>query len=89
MTLPLIYALENVRSGKKANILRLIRHHNKNSQKVRDVIRFVKEAGGIQYSTQKMNEYINKALDILNKFPESEAKSSLQKLALYTASRVK
>ena len=89
LTLPLIYALENVSFGQKISILRLIKHHNKNSQKVRDVIRFVKETGGIEYSVQKMNEYKNKALDILDEFPESEARLSLQKLALYTTDRVK
>ncbi|MCK4698731.1 MAG: polyprenyl synthetase family protein, partial [Bacteroidales bacterium] len=89
LTLPLIYALENAGFGQKISILRLIKHHNKNSQKVRDVIRFVKETGGIEYSVQKMNEYKNKALDILDEFPESEARFSLQKLALYSTSRVK
>ena len=88
LTLPLIYSLENASPGQKTSILRLIRHHNKNSQKVRDVIRFVKETGGIEYSEQRMNEYKNKALDILNEFPESDSRLSLQKLALYTASRV-
>jgi octaprenyl-diphosphate synthase len=89
LTLPLIYALENASFGQKISILRLIKHHNKNSRKVKDVIRFVKETGGIEYSVQKMNEYKNKALDILDEFPESEARSSLQKLALYTTGRVK
>jgi len=88
LTLPLIYSLENASPGQKTSILHLIRHHNKNSQKVRDVIRFVKETGGIEYSEQKMNDYKNKALGILDEFPESEARLSLQKLALYTASRV-
>jgi len=88
LTLPLIYSLENASPGQKTSILRLIRHHNKNSQKVRDVIRFVKETGGIEYSEQRMNEYKNKALDILNEFPESDSRLSLQKLAMYTASRV-
>ena len=89
LTLPLIYALKNSGAGQKATILRLIKHHNKNSQKVRDVIRFVKEKGGIEYSVQKMNEYKDRALDILNEFPENEARLSLKKLALYTASRDK
>ena len=89
LTLPLIYSLENTSFGQKTSILRLIRHHNKNSQKVGDVIRFVKETGGIDYSVKKMNEYKNKALDILNQFPESEPRLSLHKLALYTTSRVK
>jgi octaprenyl-diphosphate synthase len=89
LTLPLIHALKNTNPAQRRKILRIIRHHNKKSARVNEVIRFVRNNKGMEYSKEKMNEYINKALDILNKFPESEAKSSLQKLALYTASRVK
>ena len=89
LTLPLIHALKNTNPSQRRKILRLVRHHNKKSDRVNEVIRFVRNNKGMEYSKEKMNEYINKALDILNKFPESEARSSLQKLALYTASRVK
>jgi len=89
LTLPLIHALKNTNPAQRRKILRIIRHHNKKSARVNEVIRFVRDNNGMEYSKEKMNEYKNKALDVLNIFPESEAKSSLQKLALYTASRVK
>ncbi|MBE9511031.1 MAG: polyprenyl synthetase family protein [Bacteroidetes bacterium] len=89
LTLPLIHALKNTNPAQRRKILRLVRHHNKKTSKVNEVIRFVRDNKGMEYSKEKMNEYKNKALDILNEFPESEARSSLQKLALYTASRVK
>ena len=89
LTLPLIHALKNTNPSQRMKILRIIRHHNKKSARVNEVIRFVRDNNGMEYSKEKMNEYKNKALDILNEFPESEARSSLQKLALYTTSRVK
>lgn len=89
LTLPLIYSLQNSGSGQKSSILRLIKHHNNNSRKVKDIIRFVKETGGIEYSLGKMNEYKDRALKILEEFPESEVRTSLQKLALYTVNRGK
>ena len=89
LTLPLIHALKNTNPAQRRKILGLVRHHNKKSAKVNEVIRFVRDNKGMEYSKEKMNEYKNKALDILNIFPESEARSSLQKLALYTVSRVK
>ena len=89
LTLPLIHALKNTNPAQRSKILRLVRHHNKKTSRVNEVIRFVRDNKGMEYSKEKMNEYKNKALDILNEFPESEAKSSLQKLALYTTSRIK
>ncbi|MBA7586047.1 All-trans-nonaprenyl-diphosphate synthase (geranyl-diphosphate specific) [subsurface metagenome] len=89
LTLPLIHALKNTNPAQRSKILRLVRHHNKKTSRVNEVIRFVRDNKGMEYSKEKMNEYKNKALDILNEFPESEARSSLQKLALYTASRIK
>ncbi|MCD6565770.1 MAG: polyprenyl synthetase family protein [Bacteroidales bacterium] len=88
LTLPLIHALKNTNPAQRKKILRLVRHNNKKTSRVNEVIRFVRDNKGMEYSKEKMNEYKNKALDILNAFPESEARSSLQKLALYTTSRV-
>jgi len=89
LTLPLIHALKNTNPSQRRNILRLVRHHNKKSAKVNEVIRFVRDNKGMEYSKEKMHEYKNKALVILNKFPESEARYSLQKLTLYTINRIK
>ncbi len=43
--------------------------------------------GGIDYATQKMNEYKNKAGEILDTFPENEARVALHKLSDFTISR--
>jgi len=74
LTLPLIHALKNTNPSQRRKILRLVRHHNKKSARVNEVIRFVKDNKGMEYSKEKMNEYKNKALDILNTFPESKSK---------------
>ena len=52
-----------------------------------DVIDFVIKSGGIQYTEKKMNEYKNKALEILNTFPESDSKKALAGLVRYTTER--
>jgi octaprenyl-diphosphate synthase len=51
------------------------------------VIDFVIENGGIDYSVTKMNEYRDRALEILNTFPDNEAKQSLIDLVHFTTSR--
>jgi octaprenyl-diphosphate synthase len=89
LTLPLIYILREVTEKERRWALEIVRKHNKNSEKVNELISFVKEKGGIEYTRDKMIEYKQKALDILNDFPSSEAKEALVNLVDYTISRNK
>ena len=89
LTLPLIYTLRNCNAQEKKYILRTIKKHNKNSEKVNELIQFVKEKGGIEYTRNKMMEYKEKALQSIANFPDSEAKNSLTDLVEYTISRTK
>ena len=89
LTLPVIYALENSTNSEKRKIINIIKNHNKETKKVREVIAFAVENNGLEYSTQKMNEYKNKAIEILKEFPDSEAKESLIKLSEFVTERNK
>ncbi|HYX05661.1 MAG TPA: polyprenyl synthetase family protein, partial [Bacteroidales bacterium] len=60
-TLPLIYALANTNTLQRRKIISTIRLHHKNKKKVEEVIEFVKSSGGIDFATEKMNEYKQKA----------------------------
>jgi len=88
-TLPLIYALANTNTLQRRKIISTIRLHHKNKKKVEEVIEFVKSSGGIDFATEKMNEYKQKALDILASFPENDARNSLKNLVDYTTKRKK
>lgn len=87
MTLPLIYALNNASSSDKRRIINMVKNHNTDPAKVAEVIDFVIKSGGIQYAENKMNEYKNEALSILNSFPESQSKTSLAELVRFTTER--
>jgi octaprenyl-diphosphate synthase len=87
MTLPLIYALEVCPSGEKKKIISIIKHHNRNADKVDEVIAFVKNYGGLVFAEKKMEEYKMKALEKLDSFEDSESKKSLISLLEYTISR--
>ncbi|MCK5823472.1 MAG: polyprenyl synthetase family protein [Bacteroidales bacterium] len=89
MTLPLIYALNVASEKERKSILRIVKRHNSNPKKVDEVVQFVHKNGGIDYATSVMESYKQKALDILEKFPENEAKNSLRELVLYTTKRKK
>ncbi|MBN2773217.1 MAG: polyprenyl synthetase family protein [Prolixibacteraceae bacterium] len=89
ITLPLLYVLKNSDSTEKRRILHLIKRKNKNSATVRELVQLVVDKGGVEHATQKMNEFINKAITALNQFPESEAKSALIELMNYITTRKK
>jgi octaprenyl-diphosphate synthase len=89
MTLPLIYALNNASRNDKKWMIKVVKRYNENNEKVRELMAKVKALGGIQYTQQKMHEYRDKALKILEDFPASESKTSLINLINYTIERVK
>jgi octaprenyl-diphosphate synthase len=89
LTLPLIHSLYNTNYQERRRILNFVQHHNRNSRKIHEVIRFVKENDGIKYSTIKMQEFRNKALNILSEFSDNEAKTSLENFVNYTTLRNK
>lgn len=89
MTLPLIFALNKADRSEKRRIINIIKNHNEEPEEVQKVIQFVTTSGGLEYATEKMNEYKNKALQILDEFPESAAKASLIQLVNFTVERTK
>ncbi|WP_130307537.1 polyprenyl synthetase family protein [Ancylomarina subtilis] len=89
LTLPLISVLRNCTPKEKRWALRSLRKHNKNKDKVQELIAFVKEKGGIEYTRDKMFEYKTKAEAILTTFPDSEIKNAMLALVHYTIDREK
>jgi octaprenyl-diphosphate synthase len=89
ITLPLIYALENSANSKKRHILNIIKNKKKTKAEINEVISFVSDNGGMEYAELKMNQYRDKALAILDSYPETEVKDSLKDFVHYTTSRKK
>ncbi|NQW76811.1 MAG: polyprenyl synthetase family protein [Cytophagales bacterium] len=89
MTLPLIYALQNTTRSTKKHIIQLIKNESENPKKVREVIDFVKSTGGLQYANKRMNDYAQEAKELLQQFPESNYRKSLEDLISYTIERNK
>ena len=89
ITLPLIHALEKASIVRKRYILKIIGNRKKTRSDIEEVIRFVSESGGIEYAALKMEQYRDKALAILDTYPESDVKKSLKEFVDYTVSRNK
>ncbi|MFA6084190.1 polyprenyl synthetase family protein [Mucilaginibacter sp.] len=89
VTLPLIYALNNSESSEKKRMINMVKNHNDDPQKITEIINFVKEKGGLQYSDTQMKTYTDAAFEILNTFPAGEARTGLEQLVRFTTERNK
>jgi octaprenyl-diphosphate synthase len=89
ITLPLIYALNKASSSEKRRIINLVKNHNEESDKVSEVIDFVRNSGGLDYARSRMEAYQQEAFSILNDLPEHNSRNSLQQLVRFTTERKK
>ena len=87
LTLPLIYTLNNCDNATKKEITYIIKNKNTEMKEVKKVAEIVTRSGGIQYATDKMNEYFNKSKEILYQFPENESRNGLEQLVNYVIER--
>ena len=87
MTLPLIYVLNNCSKKDKRWVINSIKNHNKDRKRVNQVIDFVKQNGGLDYAVSKMKSFQEEALVLLNGFPKSEYRDSLELMVNYVIER--
>ena len=89
ITLPLIYVLNSASADEKRQILKIVKRKNHRKDKVFELIKLVKERGGLEYANQKMYEYRDLALAKINELPEGEAREALSNLIDYIITRKK
>jgi octaprenyl-diphosphate synthase len=89
LTLPLIYSIEQTTYLKKKHILGIVKNKKKTKAEINEVISFVAENGGMEYAELRMNQYRDKALAILDSYPDSEIRDSMKAFVLFTTSRKK
>ena len=89
MTLPLIHVLNNCTEKEKNWLINSIKNHNRDKKRVKEVIAFVKQNGGLEYAVTKMKAYQMEALQMLQQYPESEYRASLELMVNYVIERKK
>lgn len=87
LTLPLIYTLNNSSKSKKRWLINCIKNHNNDKKVVKEVINYVKESGGIEYTVLKLKSFQKAAIDALNDYPDNQFKQSLIELVNYVIER--
>ena len=89
ITLPLIHALREAGPLERRHIIRIIRRKKKGRKEIGEVIAFVKNHKGLEYAETKMREYSDRAMKILEAYPDSETKSALIEFVIFSTLRKK
>ena len=89
ITLPLIHAKSKMSRIQKRKLNKLLNKNKKNKKTLLSIRELITEAGGIQYSIDKMEEYSDLALEAISNYPKSPIKVSLIDLVSYNGSRIK
>ncbi|HEV8508226.1 MAG TPA: polyprenyl synthetase family protein [Chitinophagaceae bacterium] len=87
LTLPLIYTLNNSDKKTRRKIIFIIKNENNDKEKIRYVIEKVIESGGISYTMKKMNEFKQKAIEVLHQFPDNPYRKGLEDLVDFVTER--
>ncbi|MCE2705757.1 MAG: polyprenyl synthetase family protein [Proteobacteria bacterium] len=86
VTLPLIYLLEHGVPDVKLVIIEAI--NNPTATDINLITNIVKNSNAIKYCSDMANDYVSKALNLLNIFPDSAYKSAMQELAKLSVDRI-
>lgn len=89
MTLPIIYTLNNCEKDLRKKIIYAIKNKSNDKDTIHFVVEQVKIHGGIDYATQVMLSYQEKAINLLSDIPDSAAKKAMTELVSLTTKRKK
>jgi len=89
MTLPLIHVLNKVDKKQRNWLIDSVKRYNTDKKRVKEVIQFVKDQGGLEYAERQMIHYKDAALELLSKYPDNEYKEALANLVTYVVDRKK
>ncbi len=64
-----------------------VKNHNNDRKRVKELIEFINEQGGIEYANQAMLRFRQQAWDILDTFPDNVGKEGLRELVDYITER--
>ncbi len=86
ITLPLIYSLKKVSKSEADKIRQMIKKNN-GKDDTRQIIKFVRDNGGIEYALKTAHDFSEKAKESLKIFPDSQAKIALEGLVNFVIDR--
>ena len=89
ITLPLLCALQSVDDERNRAVRTMVRDIHSRPELLGQVREFVADCGGVDMAEECLDEMVQKASEALSPLPDSDARTLLQELADYTASRTR
>ncbi len=89
ITLPFIAAINASSLLEQRKMRWLFRKKGKSASDVEHIREFVKQKGGLDYATKKMEEHAGKALILLNEFPDSDTRDKFSEFIRFVIYRKK
>jgi len=89
ITLPLLHVIKKASGKDKKWIYATISKYNHDKNRVAELVKYVRDNGGIEYTKSVMESYVDKAQELLSSFTDSEAKDAFIRLSNYIADRKK
>ncbi|MDR1761563.1 MAG: polyprenyl synthetase family protein [Bacteroidales bacterium] len=80
MTLPLLYTLQQLDAKHERQLRKALHSHNNKHENLEKIAHTIIQNGGLEYSTQKLNELCNKALELCKTFPANQYNKALCEL---------
>ena len=87
LTLPVIHALLSTGNQEMMALAQKVKHLDVSQEEIDALVDFTKQNGGIEYAVQVMNDYAQKAKDLLASFPDSDVKQALFTYVDYVVGR--
>jgi octaprenyl-diphosphate synthase len=87
ITLPLIEVMERGDSADREEIIALLKRCDSDEEAVDRLHNIVVERGGMQYAAATMQAYIQRAMHLLSKYPDTPYRQALLDLCAFIAER--
>jgi len=88
LTLPLIYSMHESKGNERRKVIKLIKN-GATKKDIKFILSFINKYDGLDKTQSKALELRNRAIESINKLPDSEAKNSLRALAEFVVNRKK
>jgi octaprenyl-diphosphate synthase len=86
ITLPLLHALQSAERTEARRVIRILKRKDR-KRRIKDIVSFVEANDGNSYAMTKADEYRAKALQSLDRYPDTPYKESLTELARFITAR--
>ena len=87
ITLPLIYSIDNADRSSRNRLKSLVRKKKKSRADLKEINDMINELGGFDYTSKKLDDFSNGAINSISGYDESDIKTSLINLVHFNKDR--